>query len=176
MAGALLALAVRSDNFLPSRFVTPVWISLAVATPLAFVSQAFHAEWIVYSFTAVASASFVYLALFAAQKWFRAALANRFLVYTGTISYGLYLLHKIPLDMAQGLRLDRYPPLTLPLVLIASYAAAILSWNLLEKPVLRLKRYFESSPARHLDGTNSHFVLLVPQERETDLSFLHQQK
>ena len=31
---------------------------------------------------------------------------------------------------------------------LASYALAALSWNLLEKPFLRLKRFFESRPLR----------------------------
>ena len=58
---------------------------------------------------AVASASFVFLALFSAQKWLRLALANRFLVYTGTIGYGLYLLHKLPFDAAKSFYSDRHP-------------------------------------------------------------------
>src|SRR3990172_4651457 len=88
MAGALLALVVRSGRFLPSHFIKPAWISLFVAAPLAFVSEALDARWIVFSLTAVASAAFVYLALFSPHPWLRAALTNRFIVYTGTISYG----------------------------------------------------------------------------------------
>src|SRR5436853_4153628 len=95
MAGSFLALVVRSEKFLPSRFVKLAWISLFIAAPLAFVTAALNASWIVFSFTALASAALVYLALFSAQKWLRLALTNRFLVYTGIISYGLYLLHKI---------------------------------------------------------------------------------
>jgi peptidoglycan/LPS O-acetylase OafA/YrhL len=67
-------------------------------------------------------------------------------VYTGTISYGLYLLHKIPFDMAKTFHLDRHPLLAFPILLAACYAMAALSWTLLEKPFLRLKRYFESKP------------------------------
>jgi peptidoglycan/LPS O-acetylase OafA/YrhL len=69
-------------------------------------------------------------------------------VYTGTISYGLYLLHKIPFDVAQAFHLDRHSLLVLPIAILASYALAALSWNLLEKPFLRLKRFFESRPLR----------------------------
>lgn len=147
MAGALLALFVRSDTLLPSRFVRKAWIVLAVAVPLAFASEAVDARWIVFSLSAVASASFVYLALFSTQGWLERVLTNRFVVYTGTISYGLYLLHKIPFDMAKTFHLDRHPLLAFPILLAASYAMAALSWNLLEKPFLKLKQYFEAKPA-----------------------------
>jgi peptidoglycan/LPS O-acetylase OafA/YrhL len=139
MMGALLALIVRSDTILPSTFTKRAWITLSVATPLAFLTEALNARWIGFSFTALASGSFVYLALFSEQHVLRVVLTNRFLIYTGTISYGLYLLHKIPFDMAQAFRLERYPALALPILLAAGYAMAALSWNLLERPFLRLK-------------------------------------
>jgi peptidoglycan/LPS O-acetylase OafA/YrhL len=148
MAGALLALAIRAQDFFPSRCIRSAWIALGIAAPSAFLAAALHASWIAFSFTALASASFVYLAMFSSQKWFQLALTNRFLVYTGTISYGLYLLHKIPFDVAQAFHLDRHSLLVLPIAILASYALAALSWNLLEKPFLRLKRFFESRPLR----------------------------
>jgi peptidoglycan/LPS O-acetylase OafA/YrhL len=153
MAGALLALTLRSDTFQPAEFVKPAWIVLLVTIPLAFGLEAVNARWIVFSLSAVASASFVYLSLFSSQEWLRRALTNRFMVYTGTISYGLYLLHKIPFDLAKAFHLDRHPLLELPLVLIACYATAALSWMLLERPFLRLNRFFESKPVR-LDRPN----------------------
>jgi peptidoglycan/LPS O-acetylase OafA/YrhL len=154
MAGALLALAVRSGKALPAEFVKRAWIALLIAIPSAFVLEAFHARWIVFSLSAVASASFVYLSLFSAQGWLQGALTNRFIVYTGTISFGLYLLHKIPFDMAKAFHLDQHPSLDLPIVLIACYLAATLSWNLLERPFLSLKRFFESKPALTTDRPN----------------------
>jgi peptidoglycan/LPS O-acetylase OafA/YrhL len=146
MAGALLALLIRSDNFVPSKLLQRAWILLLTAAPLAFLTEAFHARWIVFSFTALASAAFVYVAMFSERKWLQKIMTNQFLVYTGTISYGLYLLHKIPFGMVQVLHLDRRPYLPLPIILVASYALAALSWNLLEKPFLSLKRFFDSKP------------------------------
>jgi peptidoglycan/LPS O-acetylase OafA/YrhL len=88
----------------------------------------------------------VYVSLFSKQKWLQALMTNRLLIYTGTISYGLYLLHKIPFGMVQALHLDRHPYLPLPIIFVTSFALAALSWSLLEKPFLNLKRFFESKP------------------------------
>jgi peptidoglycan/LPS O-acetylase OafA/YrhL len=146
MAGALLAVVVRSGSFLPSKFVTQAWITFLVSAPLALVIETFHARWIGFSLIALASVSFIYLALFSTQSWLQALLTSRFLVYTGTISYGIYLLQKIPLDVAKTFHLDKHPLLALPIATAATYAMAAVSWNLLEKPFLRLKRFFEAKP------------------------------
>jgi peptidoglycan/LPS O-acetylase OafA/YrhL len=155
MAGALLALVIRSASFVPSKLLTRAWVTLLVSAPLALVIEvAFHARWIVFSLTALSSVSFIYLSLFSTQKWLQAFLTNRFLVFTGTISYGIYLLEKIPLDAAKTFHLDRHPLLALPITVAATYALAAVSWNLLERPMLKLKRFFEPrtfTPA-HIDG------------------------
>jgi peptidoglycan/LPS O-acetylase OafA/YrhL len=144
MAGALLAIVIRSGSFVPSKLLTRAWIALLVSAPLALgIETAFDTKWIVLSLTALASVSFIYLALFSTQKWLHSLLTNRFLVYSGTISYGIYLLQKIPLDAAKTFHLDKHRFLALPLTAAATYAMATLSWNLLEKPALRLKRFFE---------------------------------
>ena len=88
-------------------------------------------------------------------------MAGRFLqsgpiVYMGKISYGIYLYHipvksflYIPLGFA-GLTQDDLGAAR-PLVLMAAaIVTAALSWELFEKPINRLKRYFpyfESSPS-----------------------------
>src|ERR1022692_524469 len=146
MAGALLALVMCSRSFVPSKLVKRAWITFLVSAPLALIIEAFHARWIGFSLVALASVSFIYVALFSTQKWLRALLNNRFLVYTGTISYGIYLLEKIPLDAAKTFHLDKHPLLALPIATAPSYAMAAVSWNLLEKPFLRLKRFFEAKP------------------------------
>jgi peptidoglycan/LPS O-acetylase OafA/YrhL len=146
MAGAFLALLVRSNNFVSSKLLRQAWGLFVMAAPLAFVAAAYNAGWIVYSLTSLASAAFVYVSVFSQQKWLQSVMNNRFLIYSGTISYGLYLLHKIPSGMVETLHLDRHPFLAYPIIFAASYVIAALSWNLLEKPFLNLKRYFESKP------------------------------
>ena len=144
MAGALLALVVRSENFVAAKFVKPAWIAFVVALPLAIAVDAWNERWVVYSLVVLASSAFVYVSLFSTAKWFRAVMTNRFLVFSGTISYGLYLLEKLPGDGAKSFHLDRFPFLALSASIIATYAIAILSWNFLEKPFLKLKRFFET--------------------------------
>src|SRR5580698_4107572 len=144
MAGALLALVIRSVSFIPSKFLQLAWLALLVSGPLALtIETAFHARWIVFSLTAMASVSFIYLGLFSTQKWLHSILTNRFLIYTGTISYGIYLLEKLPLDAAKTFHLDQYQFLALPITTALTYAMATISWNLLERPFLKLKRFFE---------------------------------
>jgi peptidoglycan/LPS O-acetylase OafA/YrhL len=147
MAGVLLSLAIRSDGFLPSKSLKRAWIALLISVPLALMTEAFHVRWIVFSLTAAASVSLVYLALFSTQRWLQAVLTNRLMIYTGTISYGIYLLQKIPLDGAKIFHLDKHPFLGLPITTAATYAMAALSWNFLEKPFLKLKRFLEAGPA-----------------------------
>jgi len=148
MAGAVLALLVRSETFRPSRYLRPAALVLALAVPLAFALEALGARWLVFSLTALASAAFLYLALFSARTWLHALLTARVVVYTGIISYGLYLLHKMPLDVAQALHLDRHPALALTLALGTAYALAVVSRRWLEQPFLRLKRLFEPKAHR----------------------------
>jgi peptidoglycan/LPS O-acetylase OafA/YrhL len=150
MAGALVAIVIRATAFVPSRFLRAAWLALCLATPLAFVTEAFHARWIVFSMSAVASVSLVYLSLYSGRRWLHGVLQNRFLVYTGTISYGLYLLHKIPFNVGTVLHLNQYPLLAAPILLAAAYGIAALSWTLLEKPFLNLKRFFVTTPSRSM--------------------------
>lgn len=144
MVGALLALLVRSEGFVASKYLNRAWILLGITLPFALGTAFYGTGWAVYSFTALASASFVYLSLFSKQNWLRRVMTNRFLIYTGTISYGLYLLHKIPSGIVEMLHLDRTPYIPLPVIFVLSYFLAALSWNILEKPFLNLKRFFES--------------------------------
>jgi peptidoglycan/LPS O-acetylase OafA/YrhL len=146
MAGALVVLVTRPPEFVGARYVKHAWAAFLGALTLVFVSEAMGTRWLSFSLVALASASFIFLALYSEQKWLQAILRNRFLMFTGTISYGLYLLHKIPGDLAQSFHLDRHPFLLLPCIFVASYALAALSWVLLEKPFLRLKRFFPGRP------------------------------
>jgi peptidoglycan/LPS O-acetylase OafA/YrhL len=145
MAGALLAILIRKSGFASLRFVKPAWIVLLFAVPLAIATAAYGLMWLAFSMAVLASGSFVYLALFSTNTWLRALLTNRFLMFSGTISYGLYLLHKIPDDVFKRLHWkEAHPVAGFWMVVVISYPLAIASWNFLEKPFLGLKKFFES--------------------------------
>ncbi len=150
MAGALLAVVVRSPGVRPAAFVRRAGLVLVLALPLSLVTDAIGAQWAAFSLSAAWSAAFVYLALFSPWRLFQRGLTNRFLVGTGIVSYGLYLLHKIPFDAAKSFGLGRHPLVALPLLLVACYALASLSWVLLETPVLKYKRRLDN-PADERD-------------------------
>jgi peptidoglycan/LPS O-acetylase OafA/YrhL len=160
MLGALLALAVRSPNFVSTRHEKTAWFCLAMAACLAFVSETLAARWLTFSFSALGSTALVYLALFSTQPWLQRFFTNRFIVFTGTISYGLYLLHKIPFDAAQALRLGGPEWLIMATLLAGCFAIATLSWVALERPFIRLKRHFVTQRTAVLAGAEQ--VAVVP--------------
>lgn len=141
MAGALLALLLRSKQPTFSAYTKQAWIVLLIAASMAFITAG-RVEAVVYSFSSLGSAALVYLALCSKQRWFQAILGNGFLIYTGTISYGIYLLEKIPIDAAQSLHLEKHQLILLLLTALMTYVLAVISWNVLEQPCLRFKRLF----------------------------------
>jgi peptidoglycan/LPS O-acetylase OafA/YrhL len=144
MVGAFLATLVRASGFARERYVKGAWIFLAVAAPLAIFTDLKHEEWMVFTFTSLAAGALVYLAMFWRQAGLQRVLANRVLLFTGTISYGLFLLHKLSFAAVDGAHMNfvRHPLVALCVILAGSYLLAIVSWNVLEQPFLRLKRFF----------------------------------
>ena len=104
MAGALLALLIRSDDFVPSKVLKRAWDSLFLAAPLCIsdgspsVPDGLCSPLPLSRPRRCRSLRFW---MFSERKWLQKVMTNRFLIYTGTISYGLYLLHKIPFGMVQ---------------------------------------------------------------------------
>lgn len=149
MMGVLLALLMRKPGFSPERWTIPAWMTIFLAGPLAIFAQLHSAGWLTFSLDILAFAGFLYVAMFSQNTWVKAFFTNRFLIFTGTISYGLYLLHKLPHDAFKLSPLYwAHPRIAFWAALVLSYALAIASWYLLEKPVLRLKRFFENAAAR----------------------------
>lgn len=146
MAGALIAMMARQENFQPNRLIKAMWAAMIIAVPLVLVSETHSMQWLTFSLTITASGAFVYLGLFSASKWLRVLLTNRFLMFTGVISYGLYLLHKLPEDFLKAMHRETNRSVAFLVAITCAYLLAILSWYLFEKPLLRLKTFFESGP------------------------------
>jgi len=146
MAGAWLAILIRKSDFAPKQYLAMAWLALLLAGPLALFSEIHEIHWLTFTFATIASVGFVYLAQFSSWNWVRTILTNPFLMFSGTISYGLYLLHKLPEDALKsaGFQLN-HPTATFWISLAGSYLIASASWYLLEKPFLRLKRFFENT-------------------------------
>ncbi len=149
MTGALLAVHLRSGDIAPLKYVRVSWLSFLVTASLAILAENHQARWIAFSMTSLASVSLVYLTMFSPWKWLQSVFRNRFLTYTGVISYGLYLLHKIPLDVVKEIRPSLHPLLSISLVFVSSYLLAAVSWVVLEKRFLKLKKFFDLNPTNY---------------------------
>jgi peptidoglycan/LPS O-acetylase OafA/YrhL len=142
-AGSFLAIWLRD-----ARAATVKRCALATLPVALVVAIGVEQAWIRYSAIAIAASAIVALSFFV-------RLRNPFLLYTGRISYGLYLLHLAAFGLATKPELRRHYPrnpvwndLTyLAVGLIVSYGAASLSWILFESQILRAKRWFSTRPA-----------------------------
>lgn len=143
-AGSFLAIWLRDAP--PATVKRWALATLPVALLVAiFVEQ----SWIRYSAIAIAAGGIVCLSFFI-------TLRNCFVLYTGRISYGLYLLHLAAFGIATKPELRRYYPhapalndLTyLAVGLVLSYGAASLSWYFFESRILRAKKWFGARPGQ----------------------------
>ncbi|AMV21451.1 acyltransferase family protein [Planctomyces sp. SH-PL14] len=112
-----------------------------------------------HTFFAVVFASFIVTARTSGERsWLARGLSNSFLVLLGQLSYGLYVFHRPIHKFVLGWNLDGLPA---GLRSYAEFAATLglsllvagLSWILIEKPMLRLKRYFPR-PDETRDSSN----------------------
>lgn len=108
----------------------------------------------------LSAASVVSAVLIASARrdgWLRTVLQWRPFVFTGRISYGLYLWHYPIWFIIYGQFQDW--PWAIPVVAILSYAAAVISFFVVERPFLRLKSRFGGgraiSPSGQPNGSGS---------------------
>jgi len=92
----------------------------------------------------------IILAIIQGDRFWNYALSGRFLVYTGRISYGLYLYHMIAIMSMAPLA----PTEALLVAVPISVVAAILSFHLVERPILEWGRNLlgGSRKARHIQA------------------------
>ncbi len=160
--GALIAILVREDktSILVERTMKHLWIPAL----LTFAAVAVHSGTIGlaavpvsrfgYTCVDLTFASFVYFVAHSVRENRKVGfLRNRALRSCGKYSYGMYVLHMpivillaVPLAYLFS-RVHVGTPVARVVVAIAvgtalTYAAALISWNVLENPFLRLKRRF----------------------------------
>jgi peptidoglycan/LPS O-acetylase OafA/YrhL len=155
--GALVAIwRIESDRPRLRRLFVPLMAATFVLSVVEFQTYG-AANVFGYTILAFAFAGLLELALDPSSRWSR-LLDNRALRFFGKYSYALYLLHPAILRAVAGsMRWYGHPqpfggPETLftqfvfiCYAIAGSVAAAMISWNLLEKPFLRLKDRFAAS-------------------------------
>jgi peptidoglycan/LPS O-acetylase OafA/YrhL len=162
--GSLLAMVFTSGS--PRRLgrwfiaVGLAAASFPVALRLALrASRPYFGEWINgdsrFAFDLLAlnvvAACLIGLCIRFAGRPILSPLRNRFLCFLGLISYGLYLYHSIAYHYAEQW-FTHGKGMTLPAAVVGlalSFAMAVVSWYLIEQPLLRLKDAFGyQRPAR----------------------------
>jgi peptidoglycan/LPS O-acetylase OafA/YrhL len=154
--GALIAIA-----YTHARLRHDVMCALALAGAAGLCYLGFSPSPLLPTFLAATFAGIIGVLVIAPTRyrWLRRALCFRWLVGLGTISYGLYLLHGWASTVVRTIGIDQFcQPLgiwgdiTIVIMRIAfSIAMAWASWIVLEKPALRLKKYFGRPSLRAAD-------------------------
>jgi len=165
--GGFLALAIRGPGGLTRVLPALRWIGAAAAGGIAAIASArnglpFHdpiVQTAGYLCLDLLFASLILLPLSPGRLNFaKGVFESGVLRWLGRYSYGLYVFNSIFLLIAEGLSLLSFlvaytgsPAvaylLYLAVAFSATLAAACLSWHLLEKPFLKLRRYFPTAPA-----------------------------
>ena len=141
MIGCFLGLTPVSDRWLRLARRTVVIPILVLAVSLVLLGE--QVEFVKNVGMDVSPVCTVWVILAAIEKgWIRSLLTQKFLTYTGKISYGWYLWH-YPVLIVIGNALTKHhisSPYIGPCAgIVASYGVAVLSHHFVEKPFLRLK-------------------------------------
>ncbi len=157
-AGGLAALWLRSEKCTLlrwSRFGSIAFMIGLTGVTLALVDWGFDSTIYSYPFLAAAFTGMLALSLTAnpATSFAGKALTQRWLMYTGKISYGVYLF-RVPIFMGVSSAAHRIwgaslsissQLLTICAALAVLYAVASISWFCFERPILRFKEKFRTA-------------------------------
>jgi peptidoglycan/LPS O-acetylase OafA/YrhL len=159
--GGMLALWMRTSSFTLARLRIASWVALLIGAPLSIwlvPRDAIVVSPSVFTMTATSlmSAGFLGLALLASRRRGHLArfLAFRPLCFLGQISYCLYLVHVPVLDLLTEGPLTPWlasvsgtalPGVMATLLMLGCFGIPILSCYGLERPILRLKRYYSDT-------------------------------
>lgn len=176
MFGCALAMVYRSPRFARIAQRTLKWQGMLVALVFflfvsGYLNQRFQAYYMYPFGYTLESIAISYLLLYFVTKPGTVVgkiLNTRVLVHIGVISYSLYLwqelfltnLMKIPNHWSATI-LGRFP-----FNMAAAFLAAELSWQLVEKPALRLRRKFESANKSRQAPDQDTLTVMPPDSAE----------
>ena len=156
--GALLAIAFESNSWkttLKYASIPVFFISFGLVGYLAFL-QPHSPLWgnppmYTYGFTFIglgASGMVIMLTTFASDNPIRRIFRNNFLLFFGKYSYAIYIFHRLPIPFLEDI-FKKYMGNNVLSWFLFNFCAifipvtlALVSWNLFEKPILNLKKYF----------------------------------
>ncbi len=151
--GGLVAIAVReSAQWLHSRWIA--WVTVLSAAVFVLIGEFYGRDpWSIpmrtigYTAIALAFTGVLVMLIVWRQPVLLAICRLRFLVWVGTISYGMYLLHIPVLDVSHRwiaplLRIRTSGSTEFILMIALTMGAAWISWTIFESPILRLKDRF----------------------------------
>ncbi len=156
--GGLAALWLRSPKCSPAKWARGGMMAFAIGlagVAFSLVDWGINSPVYSYPFLAAAFAGLMALSLTANPQtsFVGRALTQRWLVYTGRISYGVYLIH-VPIFIGVDIATHKLwktsqlsggkQLLIVFVVFAATYLAASISWFCFEQPILRLKKYFQA--------------------------------
>lgn len=161
-AGSLLAIYTRSSCFDTARLLG--FCRLAIPLGAVGFAVAVHSPSLKYSFLALRFAGFIGAAIYSRSTWLRRFLQFRPLLYTGKISYGLYLLHIVAFAGTRNIFFRFLPAAPYSATMqfafffaatAAAYLMATISWYVLERPILLLKKHFGGPSRANLDSQST---------------------
>ena len=149
LTGCVLSVMLVFGMIRPDFFTRGAVKLAALLVALPALVPVFRAEWndpfmfmAGYSVVSVSSAVFILAVLSSSSRWLSTALTFRPLVWTGRISYGLYLWHYPVFGYVHTLGLPG--PAALAVMYVAVFVVAGLSYYCIERPFLRMKQRFKA--------------------------------
>jgi peptidoglycan/LPS O-acetylase OafA/YrhL len=148
LSGSLLALLYQQEYFQvlilrkAKMIKAGAWISAAILTIFFFTISYLDRHLYNFYFVIIEIAAFIIIlnSLINKSDFINKVLRNKILMFIGTISYGLYLWHYPIIRFFHQYDFSRFA--TAVLAIATSLAMTILSWYMIEKPILKLKRKF----------------------------------
>lgn len=151
--GALLAYLQLYHNLFFERIMDKrILLILILAYIIIFIFPGFTNGFIDGMFNNfLTSLIYFFIVGIAAQNKFKGVLKytleNKIAIYIGKISYGIYIIHNFTIELFYGFFARKLPPTDHQSVriiywFIITIVLASISWYIVEKPFLRLKRFF----------------------------------